>query len=1055
MLGMLNVSQSGLNAARIAVENVSNNIANENTPGYKKRVVQLNELEQIDSRFSGRGVSATGTYRVTSQYMYDKLISENSKSNYYDKMSSMLDNVESIFTETLDSGFSSDLNRYFQSIENLRTNPNSEIYKTTLKNEANILVESLSNLYTSVEKQQEAEKNNLYTNVDKINSLLKEIGVVNDKLTKYDTLSNDLLDKRDQLELELSNYVDISVNHENGYYELKIAGEAAISNNTNVRNIELNEEQIKQVDKFILENSNTEASSITFADNKFNDEDVLVYKLNNEFEVSVKFGEEIFDANGEKVDLGDGTNVVSDKNYTRALVYKINTNADTKDLVTAYNGSYIVDENGLKTTKDYKDNYLRIEALGSGLDAAFDGRIYVEEHPSLTYSKYSPQEGDIISLENVIDNSDLSLALQDSNKFTNNGNGTFTATVNAGEIRLVDGESIQKTFIGGEVIIATSVQPNSDLSNALRDTDKFTPNGDGTYTATSLAGTVKIDMDESITIDSPVSVSFSSGDVIDINNATINLGSTLETYLYDTAVFQELSPGSGLFKALVSSDGTATDTSGNSVNNIALEKNESISILNIEVLDVGVPSIPAGSIVKVDNLINGSSLSNLLNDFSKFTPNGDGTFTIKLSNGSISQSDFNLTGSENISITLSQELSLPNNFSYTAPASYDSSMISNMELDGTPVLWDSVNGVVTDTSNNTISLTDNAILTFDVTGTVDGNKVDIKAGDIVTIINEDSSNGTLLSESILSSGNWVDNGDGTYIAIENQTLTLDDALDKIGVTRNINLSDSQIKGQDGPGNEIKERVDITTAINFDETSFTGTVVRNTTFKNEAESTDAESKISMEIYGKEITLNSGIIKAQIDNLSSDSYNNKFQAYLDKLDSFAQTLSDISDTYIKNGANDYTYGDTASDGSSGTTKSIGLFNGSSVKSLKFNKNIVNDLTQEKLDYLATIQWKSDLSFDGMGQNSNSEKSISLVDFFRDLRVDVASDNENNSFLKETHKNVKESLQSSYDQLTKVDKDDEMINLIKFQAAYTANAKLVTIIDEMLQTLLGMKR
>jgi len=32
--------------------------------------------------------------------------------------------------------------------------------------------------------------------------------------------------------------------------------------------------------------------------------------------------------------------------------------------------------------------------------------------------------------------------------------------------------------------------------------------------------------------------------------------------------------------------------------------------------------------------------------------------------------------------------------------------------------------------------------------------------------------------------------------------------------------------------------------------------------------------------------------------------------------------------------------------------------------------------------------------------------------------------------------------------------MINLIKFQAAYSANAKIITAIDEMLQVLLGLK-
>jgi flagellar hook-associated protein 1 FlgK len=35
MLNSINVSSTGLSAAKTAVENVSNNIANENTPGYK------------------------------------------------------------------------------------------------------------------------------------------------------------------------------------------------------------------------------------------------------------------------------------------------------------------------------------------------------------------------------------------------------------------------------------------------------------------------------------------------------------------------------------------------------------------------------------------------------------------------------------------------------------------------------------------------------------------------------------------------------------------------------------------------------------------------------------------------------------------------------------------------------------------------------------------------------------------------------------------------------------------------------------------------------------
>jgi flagellar hook-associated protein 1 len=322
MLGTLGVSQSGLNAAKVAVENVSNNIANENTPGYKKRVVQLSEIEQMDTRFSGRGVSASSSYRITSQYMYDKLINENSKSNYYDKLSNMLENVESVFSETEDSGFSADLNRYFQSMENLRSNPNSEVYRTTLKNQGSILVESIQNVYSGIEAQEKLEKLELYQNVDSINSILQDIGALNEKMGQYNTVSNDLLDKRDQLEFELSKYVDIDVTRTNGDYELKIAGTTAVRYNTNVRDVKIEEQYTPQIDKYttIDDTTNTVYDSLKYKDDysarTYTNGDVVSYKINNQYEVSVTIGDSMtMDWNGDGTAT---TQTVDSTNLTRA-----------------------------------------------------------------------------------------------------------------------------------------------------------------------------------------------------------------------------------------------------------------------------------------------------------------------------------------------------------------------------------------------------------------------------------------------------------------------------------------------------------------------------------------------------------------------------------------------------------------------------------------------------------------------------------------------------------------------------------------------------------------
>lgn len=628
MLGTLNVAQTGLNAARIAVENVSNNIANESTPGYKKRIVQLDELNQMDSQFTGRGVNATGVYRITSQYMYDKLMSENTKSNYYDKLSNMISNVESIFAETKDSGFSVDLDRYYQAVENLRTNPNSQVYKSSLQTQGTIVVDSLKNLYSSVEKQQQTEKKELYVNVDDANNILKEIGALNEKIEKFGE-TNDLLDKRDQLELDLSNYADISVTKNNGYYELTLGGQTVISNNTNVRTLNVVEEDNQQKDKYTLVNGSVTPNVVydalkynkDFTPKTMDTNDIVTYKLNNEFSVSVTIGESLTADWDNDSSTADTTQTIDQNNLTRALVFKINSNADMKDSITAYNGDYTVDANGNKITNNNQDNFLRVESNSAGVSNQFDGRISIEKR---------------------------------------------------------------------------------------------------------------------------------------------------------------------------------------------------------------------------------------------------------------------------------------------------------------------------------------------------------------------------------------DNTDSTIV-------------------------DS----------------------------------RETVYKNDNQSTTAESKVYIAINDKEVSIKSGSLKAQVENLSSDSPNNKYQTYLDKLNTFAQTLADISDKYIQTGTNQYIYGEAAANESLGIINSTGLFSGSNIKTLKFNKDLVNDLTQDKLDYLATIQWKNDLSFDGKGQSTSATNKSSLGEFYRDLRVNVSADKENVDFTKTTQANVTMSINSTYNQLTKVDKDEEMLNLIKFQAAYTANAKMITTIDQMLQTLLGLKR
>jgi flagellar hook-associated protein 1 FlgK len=69
-------------------------------------------------------------------------------------------------------------------------------------------------------------------------------------------------------------------------------------------------------------------------------------------------------------------------------------------------------------------------------------------------------------------------------------------------------------------------------------------------------------------------------------------------------------------------------------------------------------------------------------------------------------------------------------------------------------------------------------------------------------------------------------------------------------------------------------------------------------------------------------------------------------------------------------------------------------------------------------------------------------------------VGADVQNAAFNQSYHKTLADDLARRQDEVAGVNLDEEMTNLIKFQHAYAAAARLITTSDAMIQTLLGMK-
>lgn len=80
--------------------------------------------------------------------------------------------------------------------------------------------------------------------------------------------------------------------------------------------------------------------------------------------------------------------------------------------------------------------------------------------------------------------------------------------------------------------------------------------------------------------------------------------------------------------------------------------------------------------------------------------------------------------------------------------------------------------------------------------------------------------------------------------------------------------------------------------------------------------------------------------------------------------------------------------------------------------------------------------------------------LQGYFNGIVASVGADTASNKFNFEYNKSLADDLSERQEEMAGVNLDEEMSNLVKFQASYTAAAKLIATADKMLQTVLGLK-
>ncbi|MDB5452251.1 MAG: flgK [Caulobacteraceae bacterium] len=206
---ILSTATSGLMAAQQGLRTVSDNIANVNTPGYVRKVVDQTSLVTLGA---GAGVDVIGVRRVIDRYLQTASLGSSAAAGSAAVQAELYDRVQSLFGDPSDTNsFFGRLDEAFSEFSALGNDPSSSLQRSDSIAALQSFFDESSRIASSLNDLQAETDTRLRADVDHVNDLLDKISKLNGDVSraKYSgTDSSGSENIQAQLVNELSGLID-------------------------------------------------------------------------------------------------------------------------------------------------------------------------------------------------------------------------------------------------------------------------------------------------------------------------------------------------------------------------------------------------------------------------------------------------------------------------------------------------------------------------------------------------------------------------------------------------------------------------------------------------------------------------------------------------------------------------------------------------------------------------------------------------------------------------------------------------------------------------------
>ncbi|MCA1854657.1 flagellar hook-associated protein FlgK [Massilia oculi] len=215
-MSLLSIGKSGLFAAQAGLTTTGHNIANANVAGYSRQVVQQATAPMLDQGygFLGTGTQVAQIKRYSDEFLNGQVRTAQAGASALDAYYGQIRQIDNMLADS-SAGLSPAMQEFFSGVQDMAGDHASVPSRQAMLSGAEALATRFQAMDNRFQEIREGVNSTIQSNVTSINAYASQIADLNRQISTYSSndrkVPNDLLDKRNQMVLELNTHVKTSV----------------------------------------------------------------------------------------------------------------------------------------------------------------------------------------------------------------------------------------------------------------------------------------------------------------------------------------------------------------------------------------------------------------------------------------------------------------------------------------------------------------------------------------------------------------------------------------------------------------------------------------------------------------------------------------------------------------------------------------------------------------------------------------------------------------------------------------------------------------------------